>query len=224
MLPFVYSGDNDDREKEDSLGGGVHEATRTQVRAHAHVHALIRGIGRLARDRHAEAEVIILSRSVKGAVVVGRDQVPRNVSATTEIEAVHLIAIAIEAVEVVATLSDVQIALALEFSVAIVRVFGLDRDRGEFSSALPYLSSLNTRSDSTSGHAYGQPHYKIVLKVLPSDIQREGGSLTRIRPQLLHYLPTRCICFWLQQVKASTKPFVNSIDLQLFLGISSLTR
>uniref|UniRef100_A0A0M3JUW8 Putative rna binding protein (inferred by orthology to a S. mansoni protein) n=1 Tax=Anisakis simplex TaxID=6269 RepID=A0A0M3JUW8_ANISI len=49
-----------------------------------------------------------------------------------------------------------------------------NRDRGEFSSAIPYLSSLSARNEGSSGHSFGQPHYKIVLKVLPSDIQREG--------------------------------------------------
>uniref|UniRef100_F1KTY5 RNA-binding protein 10 n=1 Tax=Ascaris suum TaxID=6253 RepID=F1KTY5_ASCSU len=49
-----------------------------------------------------------------------------------------------------------------------------NRERGEFSSALPYLSSLNSRNDSTLTHSFGQPHYKIVMKVLPSDIRREA--------------------------------------------------
>ncbi|VDN86585.1 unnamed protein product, partial [Brugia pahangi] len=57
----------------------------------------------------------------------------------------------------------------------------IDRDREEpreFSSALPYLSSMQAQSqtDKYASHTalYGQPHYKIVMKMLPTDSQRDA--------------------------------------------------
>ncbi|VDN33784.1 unnamed protein product [Gongylonema pulchrum] len=48
----------------------------------------------------------------------------------------------------------------------------------EFASALPYLSSMQKQSqtDKYASHTalYGQPHYKIVMKMLPLDSQRDA--------------------------------------------------
>uniref|UniRef100_A0A0N5AA43 G-patch domain-containing protein n=1 Tax=Syphacia muris TaxID=451379 RepID=A0A0N5AA43_9BILA len=83
-----------------------------------------------------------------------------------------------------------------------------DRESEKFMSAIPYLSSLHSqydRSSSQSSHsfsAYGQPHYKIVLKKLPQDLQRDT-LMTRVAHQgfrvkdirIIHKGPDRCFGF-----------------------------
>uniref|UniRef100_A0A9J2P549 RNA-binding protein 10 n=2 Tax=Ascaris TaxID=6251 RepID=A0A9J2P549_ASCLU len=171
MLPFVYSGDDGDHEREDHerafphwvIEEGAHEAVRGQ--AHVQDRAPIRGIGHLLdRDRHTVVE---------DAVVDGQGQVLS--SAMTESEADHHVTIGKEAAAVEAHLIDDQIARIEEWmKLHLISRFVSSEERGEFSSALPYLSSLNSRNDSTLTHSFGQPHYKIVMKVLPSDIRREA--------------------------------------------------
>ncbi|KAK6105375.1 RNA recognition motif family protein [Brugia pahangi] len=85
----------------------------------------------------------------------------------------------------------------------------IDRDREEpreFSSALPYLSSMQAQSqtDKYASHTalYGQPHYKIVMKMLPTDSQRDALMALTARQgfrvkdiRIIHKGPDRCFGF-----------------------------
>ncbi|VDN04543.1 unnamed protein product [Thelazia callipaeda] len=76
----------------------------------------------------------------------------------------------------------------------------------EFSSALPYLSSMQAQlqTDKYTSHAalYGQPHYKIVMKMLPIDSQRDELMALTVRQgfrvkdiRIIHKGPDRCFGF-----------------------------
>ncbi|VDK62818.1 unnamed protein product [Onchocerca ochengi] len=85
----------------------------------------------------------------------------------------------------------------------------IDRDREEpreFSSALPYLSSMQAQSQTNkyASHTalYGQPHYKIVMKMLPTDSQRDALMALTARQgfrvkdiRIIHKGPDRCFGF-----------------------------
>ncbi|VDN53801.1 unnamed protein product [Dracunculus medinensis] len=78
------------------------------------------------------------------------------------------------------------------------------RESGEFSSAIPYLQSRSMPSSrySPPSIVYGQPHYKIVMKMLPQGVQRDalmaqiarqGFHVKDIR--IIHKSPDRCFGF-----------------------------